>query len=249
MGKYLDQTGLSHFWGKIKAKLAKKADQTTVDTLNQDVQGLQSDLNDLGADVGANYAKKTDVANTYATKTTVNGLSQDIADLETGLSGKVNQGVFDIIAEQVDTNKTDIANLKTSISTVYRVKGSTTYEDLPKTNMQIGDVYNISESFTYDSVEYPAGTNVVYTDDGWDILSGVYDLSTYAKSTEVEALSKDIDDITSDLAGKVDTTSFNDLADNVTNNYAKKTDIETNYVKKADAMSNDEIDTACNNYE
>jgi hypothetical protein len=59
---------------------------------------------------------------------------------------------------------------------VYKIKGSCTFENLPKTN-KVGDVYNITNSFTLDGEEYTAGTNIVYTENGWDTLAGIFDTS------------------------------------------------------------------------
>ena len=41
----------------------------------------------------------------------------------------------------------------------------------------MGDVYNITNSFTLDEEEHTAGTNVVYTENGWDVLAGIFDTS------------------------------------------------------------------------
>ena len=59
---------------------------------------------------------------------------------------------------------------------VYKIKGSCTFENLPETNT-VGDVYNITNSFTLDEKEYTSGTNVVYTENGWDVLAGIFDTS------------------------------------------------------------------------
>ena len=62
---------------------------------------------------------------------------------------------------------------KDDIATVYKPKGSVASSSLP-TNPRIGDVYNLTDNSSYG----PAGTNVVYTEDGtWDALAGIVDIS------------------------------------------------------------------------
>ena len=75
-----------------------------------------------------------------------------------------------------------------AVAGVYTVKGSVTFADLP-TDAEAGDVYNVTDAFTTTEsfiegagVEYGAGTNVVYTDSGWDVLAGLVDLSDYPTS-------------------------------------------------------------------
>ena len=72
------------------------------------------------------------------------------------------------------------------VSGLYKVKGSSTFKDLPKTNA-VGDTYNITNSFTLNGVVYPAGTNIVYTGNGWDALSGVFDTTALEGSIQTVA--------------------------------------------------------------
>lgn len=67
------------------------------------------------------------------------------------------------------------AQVDTKLSGVYKVKGSSTFEALPKDNNVVGDVYNITNAFNLGGKHYDAGTNVVWTEDGWDALSGSFD--------------------------------------------------------------------------
>ena len=41
MSEYLDKTGLSYLWGKIKAKLNNKADKSSLETLTKKVEDLE----------------------------------------------------------------------------------------------------------------------------------------------------------------------------------------------------------------
>lgn len=62
-------------------------------------------------------------------------------------------------------------DLAQKITTVYRFCGSVdTYEELPE-SPEVGDVYNV----------HTDGMNYAWTEDGWDSLGGVIDLSGYVK--------------------------------------------------------------------
>lgn len=70
------------------------------------------------------------------------------------------------------------AQVDAKLSGAYKVKGSSTFEALPKDNNVVGDVYNITNAFNLGGKHYDAGTNVVWTEDGWDALSGSFDTTT-----------------------------------------------------------------------
>ena len=108
--------------------------------------------------------------------------------IQNGLLLKAN--VSDVYTQtQINTfleAKADKANTPTisdmnsaiasAISGVYKYKGSvSTYDDLPTTDLTIGDVYNVEDT----------GDNYAWTGTTWDKLSGVVDLSDYATLTYV----------------------------------------------------------------
>lgn len=110
---------------------------------------------------------------------------------------------------------------------IYSIKGSTKYAELPMTGNKVGDVYNITDSFTLGGVSYPAGTNVVWDGSNWDALGGSIDLSAYAKTEEVTAMvqtetqraqgaekkiQSDITTIKTNVANKVDKVSGKGLS-------------------------------------
>ena len=113
---------------------------------------------------------------------------QDItgkADKATTLSG---YGITNAYTKtEVDTA------ISNSISSVYKIKGSVdTYETLPSSGLTVGDVYNVIAAYG----DYPAGTNWVYTENGWDALGGSIDLSGYVLSSDlVEITNAEIDTI------------------------------------------------------
>lgn len=58
-----------------------------------------------------------------------------------------------------------------------------TFDALPSSDVEAGDMYNVTAAFTKDGINYPAGTNVIADTSGatveWDVLDG--DPSGYAK--------------------------------------------------------------------
>ena len=67
-----------------------------------------------------------------------------------------------------------------AVSSVYKVKGTCTYVELPASGEAIGDVWNVTDAHK----NVPAGTNYVWTDKGWDALAGTVDLSPYFKTAD-----------------------------------------------------------------
>lgn len=76
------------------------------------------------------------------------------------------------------------AQVDAKLSGVYKVKRSSTFEALPKDNNVVGDVYNIINAFNLGGKHYDAGTNVVWTEDGWDALSGSFDTTAIEGSIQ-----------------------------------------------------------------
>ena len=75
--------------------------------------------------------------------------------------------------------------LTTKVTGVYVYKGSVdSYAQLPTTNNQVGDVYNVVAA----NGNIPAGTNYAWNGTAWDALGGAVDLSVYYTKTETENL-------------------------------------------------------------
>lgn len=82
---------------------------------------------------------------------------------------------------------------KADITTVYKYRGSVnTYADLPVNGNAVGDVYNVVAADASHGIK--AGDNVVWNGNAWDNLSGVVDLSAYAKSAYVASTYMKIND-------------------------------------------------------
>lgn len=94
--------------------------------------------------------------------------------------------------------------IKAATTAAYKVKGSIEFADIPKvgegedaTNPNvIGDIYNIKNAFVADETfipseqggSYPAGTNICYTEEGWDAMGGIYDFSDFMMKSDLEDL-------------------------------------------------------------
>lgn len=101
------------------------------------------------------------------------------------------------------------AQVDAKLSGAYKVKGSSTFETLPKDNNVVGDVYNITNAFNLGGKHYDAGTNVVWTEDGWDALSGSFDTTAIEGSIQEVA-----DDLAQEILDRTqaDTTINNNIS-------------------------------------
>lgn len=83
-----------------------------------------------------------------------------------------------------------------ALGSVYRIKGSkkNISEVLALTDAKVGDVWNVTNAFTFGGKPYPANTNVVcitatstsgHDENNWDPLGGTVDLSTYVPKSDI----------------------------------------------------------------
>ena len=94
-------------------------------------------------------------------------------------------------AKTADVDKTYAK--KSDLTTVYKYRGSVdTYADLPVNGQTVGDVYNVVAADTANGIN--AGDNVAWNGNSWDNLSGVVDLSAYAKAADVDKTYMKIND-------------------------------------------------------
>lgn len=150
--------------GHIKTLTA--ADVTRV---QKTIQGLK-DLKDR-VDVVLDSAGVF-LSTTEATDTVLGTVKKASAsDVTAGTAGKV----------------VDAAQLKAvadKLTNGVHYKGTVaTFDALPSSDVEAGDMYNVTAAFTKDSINYPAGTNVIADTSGasvnWDVLDG--DPSGFAK--------------------------------------------------------------------
>lgn len=189
-----------------------------VGTLEGEMDTAQSDITELKGAVGTGATGLATKVGTLETKvgtleTTVGddsaGLVKTVADMDTAykaadaaINTKIT-GIESTYAKSADVEatyrkvadsytKTEVDDkVKNAISSAYVFKGTKSMAEiggLPAEGKVAGYVYNVSDAFIDDGKTYPAGTNIVWNDEGsgsWDVLSGYTDFSAFAKTDDV----------------------------------------------------------------
>lgn len=192
------QSGLATAEGNITSLTSRMtAAEGEIDALQLTVGDENSGLVKQVAQNKADIATKAAADDVY-TKTEINGKVDTInASIATKANSAdvytktvIDQTFGNYYLKTETYSATEIDGKITAASTkAYKVKGSVdTYDDLPKANQVVGDVYNVLATFTIDSKPYPAGTNVVWDGTAWDPLGGIVDLSPYALASTVSTL-------------------------------------------------------------
>ena len=165
-----------------------KADKSEIPTKTSDLindSDFVSDANYVHTDNNFNDTYKnqitqnaSDISNLQSNKADKSEIPTKVSQL-TNDSGYITKNVDDL-ANYYKKNETyDKNEIDTKISSVYRYKGSVaTYQDLPSTDLTIGDVYNVEED----------GSNYAWTGTTWDKLGGEIDLSDYYTKTQADSL-------------------------------------------------------------
>ena len=188
---------------------------TLEDKVGDNTKGLVKNVADLKTEFGK-YATSADTvaadtktlsdAKSYTdsqinaikggeTTATLSSLKSDVDNQGSAISGITNgDKLNDFSAVEKEINS--------KISSVYRVKGSCTYEELLHKSGQIeGDVWNVTDAHG----NVPAGTNYVWakgegeTTATWDALGGTIDLSPYATTATTKGLESRLDTAESDI--------------------------------------------------
>lgn len=167
-----------------KAGLMPAADKAKVDALD------------------TNLGKKADKATTLAGYGITDAYTKTAMDTELGKKAAKATTLSGYgISDAYTKTATDAAIKKAvdaAVAGVYKIKGTIAFASLPTQGMVAGDTYNISDAFTTTAAfiegagkAYPAGSNVVYTDKGWDVMAGTYDFSDFVKTSDIQYLSED----------------------------------------------------------
>lgn len=128
---------------------------------------------------GSNYTNMVVIAADRYVPNVVNNLTS--SDAANALSAAQGKALNDKIS---------------ALGSVYRIKGSKTNisEVLALTDAKVGDVWNVTNAFTFGGKPYPANTNVVCIaewststtpQNNWDPLGGTVDLSTYVPKSDI----------------------------------------------------------------
>lgn len=125
--------------------------------------------------------------------------------IDTKVNKDGSKVLSDVNFSTADKSKLDSIDLsqyalKSDISTIYRVKGTTTYAELiAKVDAEVGDVYNVSDKGGMNYVCIVAKTAGA---ENWDELGGNIDLSNYVEKEEGKGLSTN--DFTNEYKTKLD---------------------------------------------
>ena len=174
------------------------------DSLEQSLATLQSNIDKEAATA---RAAETKLGNDIATeKNRAKAKEEELDNKITDHTAATNAALA-LKADKSDTYTK--AQVDAKLSGAYKVKGSSTFETLPKDNNVVGDVYNITNAFNLDGKHYDAGTNVVWTEEGWDALSGSFDTTAIEGSIQEVA-----DDLAQEILDRtqVDTTINNNVS-------------------------------------
>lgn len=195
--KKLDATGLAQVWSLILANFAKKGTEGEVNVIEKvSVNGVELSVTEKGVNIAvpqgalANLDKVGQGQLEDALLTLINGK----ATAATTLAG---YGITDAMTT-TEVNSAISTAVGNAISGVYKVKGTIAFANLPTEGMEEGWIYNISEEFTTNTSfvegagkKYPAGTNVVYTENGWDCQAGTYDFSDFLMASDLVDLTEE----------------------------------------------------------
>ena len=154
---------VSSWTGWVKYSLASEL-TSAVETINTSITSINGEITTIKSDITS--------------------IESDITELQGSLGSA--EGDITAVTNALDAHKADYDNphkvtaAQLGLATVYKYKGSVeTYADLPTSEQQIGDVYNVKQADPDHNIK--AGDNVAWDGEKWDILAGDTDLSGYAQ--------------------------------------------------------------------
>ena len=154
---------VSSWTGWVKYALASEL-TSAVKTINNSITSINGEITTIKGDI-----------------TSIEG---DITELQGSLGSA--EGNITTVKNALDEHKADYNNphkvtaAQLGLTTVYKYKGSVeTYADLPTSEQQIGDVWNVETADPDHGIK--AGDNVAWDGAQWDTLGGNHDLSGYAQ--------------------------------------------------------------------
>lgn len=207
----VDGVGLNYDWDDTKLGI-KREDEQEYEYV--ELKGKDGD------DYVITQADYENIATIVRSEITIPTKTSDL----TNDSGFIDNSVNNLTNYYDKTNVYTKTEIDTKISSVYKYKGSVaTYQDLPSTDLTVGDVYNVESD----------GSNYAWNGTAWDKLGGEVDLSNYYNKTQTDTL----------LSGKVDTSTLNDYytktrADELLATKVGFTDYATNNVGGVVKVSN-----------
>lgn len=154
---------VSSWTGWVKYALASEL-TSAVETINNNITSINGEITTI--------------------KGNITSIEGDITELQESLGNA--EGDITTVKNALDAHKADYNNphkvtaAQLGLATVYKYKGSVeTYADLPTSEQQIGDVWNVETADPDHGIK--AGDNVAWDGAQWDVLGGNHDLSGYAQ--------------------------------------------------------------------
>lgn len=169
MSKYLDQSGVSYLWGKIKSLVGTKVDK---------VEGKGLSQNDFTDTEKTKLAGLENYTLPSATAESLGGVKVgDGLEINDGVLSATGGGEADSVAWDNITGKPELA-LKSDITNIYTYKGSVTdYDALPTEDNSVGDVWDVADT----------GMNYGWTGTGWDALGTTFDIESITNA-EIDSI-------------------------------------------------------------
>ena len=146
---------------------------------------------------------------------TVEGLQTAVGALQKTVNGEFNEGgelVTPGLTQTVATHTSQISEIQSKLTSVLHYKGSCAYDALPA-DAEVGDVWNISSlpdggATDIRGNDIHVGDNVIYIVDGetkgWDVSTGLIDLSGYYTKGQTDtAISDAVSTAKTELEGKI----------------------------------------------
>ena len=217
---YLNKTGLTKLWTKIKDKFVVKEHKTGSDSEykvlsdNNLTDALVEKIMSAGdSSFDGQYTSLTGKPQIEGHELVSGNNTAESLGLAT--PADITEATTDMATQtwvqgQGYATTSNVNSLiSAAVAGAYKAKGSVAFASLPAlASATIGDVYNVTDQFstTADFMEgtgktYSAGTNVVCVDAGsgtkkWDVLAGFVDLAGYVAKTDMVAITDgEIDEI------------------------------------------------------
>lgn len=168
MKKLITIENLGTFLGECKKIFALKVNVSTTNEISEKLENYtkKTDLNE--------YAKNIDVENTIRNELRPYAKTTDI-----------NNAISNELKTYVKAKDLEVYAKKSDVSKAVHYRGSVnSYEDLPKTGVLVGDMYNVAKEDKIHGLK--AGDNVCYNGNEWDNMGGTIDLSEYAKKVDIK---------------------------------------------------------------
>lgn len=170
---------------------------TIVSNAKTELIGTTADTKDIKTIEGTRkYAESLATEITGSTTGSIGARLKAVEDKATANASNISKNAGNITALEgtdadtsasksiVGAKKYADEKIAKAVSSVYKVKGTCTYAELPESGNANGDVWNVTDA----QGNVPAGTNYVWlaSEDGgsWDALAGTVDLSPYFKTVD-----------------------------------------------------------------